>query len=69
MSIDDEKIEKGHMDFITDLAYPLPIRIIAELLGIPSEDHHLYKKWASSQQLINNISTTTNQDGRKCRNK
>jgi len=34
------------MDLITDLAYPLSIRIIAELLGIPPEDHHLYRRWA-----------------------
>jgi cytochrome P450 len=40
-------IENGHMDLISDLAYPLPIRIIAELLGIPPEDHQLYKKWVN----------------------
>jgi len=39
----DHVIEYGHMDLITDLVYPLPLRVIAELLGIPPEDHNLGK--------------------------
>jgi cytochrome P450 len=30
----DNVIEQGHMDLINDLAYPLPVTVIAELLGI-----------------------------------
>src|SRR5919198_816883 len=58
-------IENGHMDLISDLAYPLPIRIIAELLGIPPEDHQLYKKWVNGLvreeggTVINPISKVT----------
>jgi cytochrome P450 len=58
-------IENGHMDLISDLAYPLPIRIIAELLGIPPEDHQLYKKWVNGLvreeggTIINPISKAT----------
>ena len=36
----------GRMDIIHDLAYPLPSMVIAEMLGIPDEDHHLIKEWA-----------------------
>ena len=36
----------GHMDVIEDLAYPLPVIVIAELLGIPSQDRARFKKWS-----------------------
>ena len=39
-------IQKGSMDLIDDLAYPLPVTIIAELLGIPIEDRDLFRGWA-----------------------
>jgi cytochrome P450 family 109 len=31
-------IERGEMDLISDLAFPLPVSVIAELLGLPLED-------------------------------
>jgi len=37
----------GRMDIIRDLAYPLPSTVIAEMLGVPREDHHLIKEWAN----------------------
>jgi cytochrome P450 len=42
----DNVIEQGHMDLINDLAYPLPVTVIAELLGIPAQDQDTFKKWA-----------------------
>jgi cytochrome P450 len=42
----DKVIEKGRMDLINDLAYPLPVTVIAELLGIPSDDRDTFKRWA-----------------------
>ena len=39
-------IQKGSMDLIDDLAYPLPVTIIAELLGVPIEDRDLFRGWA-----------------------
>ena len=36
----------GRMDIIEDLAYPLPVIVIAELLGIPSQDRAKFKKWS-----------------------
>ncbi|MBX2998151.1 MAG: cytochrome P450 [Caldilineaceae bacterium] len=38
--------QTGQMDLISDLAYPLPVRVIAEMLGIPSEDQAQFKIWS-----------------------
>ena len=40
----------GKMDVIDDLSAPLPVIVIAELLGIPLEDRKSFKLW--SDQLI-----------------
>ena len=37
----------GHMDLVRDLAYPLPVKVIAELLGVPLKDHDKLKRWSS----------------------
>jgi cytochrome P450 len=37
---------KGHMDVIHDLAYPLPVMVIAELLGLPTNDRARFKGWS-----------------------
>lgn len=36
----------GGMDIIHDLAYPLPVMVIAELLGLPVGDRARFKKWS-----------------------
>ena len=36
----------GSMDVIEDLAYPLPVIVIAELLGIPSQDRERFRRWS-----------------------
>jgi cytochrome P450 len=42
----DQVIEQGHMDVIGDLSYPLPVTVIAEMLGIPTSDRAQFKKWS-----------------------
>ncbi len=39
-------IEQGAMDLVADYAIPLPMRVIAEMLGIPTEDLTQYKRWS-----------------------
>ncbi|MDW8215326.1 MAG: cytochrome P450 [Roseiflexaceae bacterium] len=38
--------ERGAADFIADYARPLPIMVIAELLGVPFEDHDRFSAWS-----------------------
>lgn len=37
---------KADIDIIQDLAYPLPVMVIAELLGLPAGDRTYFKKWS-----------------------
>ena len=38
-AIIDAVIEKGECDFVTDIAAPLPLRIICDMMGIPESQH------------------------------
>ena len=44
-----DRVERNaRMDLIHDYALPLPTAIIAEMLGIPAEDHHKFHRWSST---------------------
>ena len=42
----DEVRHKGAMDIVSDIAFPLPAKVIAELLGVPAEDWDIFQRWA-----------------------
>ena len=44
----DDAVEGGRMDVVDDLAYPLPVIVIAELLGVPSEDRPQFRRWSET---------------------
>lgn len=46
----DEALERGEMDFMQDFAWPMPVTVIAQMLGIPAEDRQQFKRW--SDQLV-----------------
>jgi cytochrome P450 len=43
----DEAIEAGEVDLVATLAYPLPVTIICELLGVPPEDRGMFRTWSN----------------------
>jgi cytochrome P450 len=44
----DRVAGQGGMDLMQDFAYPLPITIIAELLGIPVEEQATFRRWSET---------------------
>jgi len=49
-TVDDllDQVRDAHaMDLISDLAYPLPISVISELLGVPAKDRDLFRGWSA----------------------
>lgn len=42
----DEVVPSGKADLIDALAYPLPVIMIAEILGVPPEDRDDFKRWS-----------------------
>lgn len=44
---------KSEMEVIGDLAYPLPVQVICEMLGVPKEDHTVFRGW--SQVLVKSL--------------
>jgi cytochrome P450 PksS len=42
----DKVQARGAMDLINEYAYPLPIHVIAELLGVPTRNQHRFRQWS-----------------------
>jgi cytochrome P450 len=42
----DAVAARGEMDLIDDYAFPLPITVIAEMLGIPAADRDQFRDWS-----------------------
>ncbi|MEV0691705.1 cytochrome P450 [Streptomyces sp. NPDC050388] len=47
-SLLDGVADRDRFDLVDTLAHPLPIVVIAELLGIPAGDHGLFQEWAGT---------------------
>ncbi len=42
----DDVAQKGEMDIVQDFAFPLPVTVIAEMLGVPAEDRNIIKGYS-----------------------
>jgi cytochrome P450 len=44
----DGMLAAGGGDFVADFAYPLPVQVICELLGVPSEHRTEFRDWSAA---------------------
>jgi cytochrome P450 len=56
----DRAIPRGEMDLAADFSVPLPLMVIAEMLGIPLADQPQFRRW--SDVILNLIYTVTGGD-------
>jgi len=49
----DTALPVGRIEIIEQFAIPLPVVMIAELLGVPPEDQAVFKQW--SNEIVNNL--------------
>lgn len=68
--IEDKLQSYGTFDLIADYAEPLPVMVIAELLGFPEADEHLLRPWSQAIVKMYEPSPTEEQkaDARKASN-
>jgi cytochrome P450 len=48
----DEAARQGSFDVMRILAYPLPITVIAQMLGVPPEDRERFKQWSDAVAML-----------------
>jgi len=44
----DAALAKGRCDFLTDVCEPLPVTLIAEIMGVPTEDWPAFRRWSDA---------------------
>jgi cytochrome P450 len=48
----DKAEAKGSLELIADFAYPLPVAVICELLGVPAGDWGIFGSWSSDASRL-----------------
>jgi cytochrome P450 len=51
----DAALEAKEVDLVQALSYPLPVTIIAEMIGVPADDREQFKRW--SDQAVSVLGT------------
>jgi hypothetical protein len=57
----DAVAAKGELELVHDLAHPLPVVVIAELLGVPLEDRERFRGW--SNDVVEILDLMSGRDG------
>ncbi len=47
----DAAAGRGRIDLISDFAFPLPVIVIAEMLGVPAQDRERFREWSDDIAL------------------
>jgi cytochrome P450 len=64
----DQAAKKTEMEFMTEFANPLPVRVIAEMLGIPGEDQRDFQIWSDDLADFFGSSIPTIEAARRAQN-
>ncbi|MBY0525099.1 MAG: cytochrome P450 [Gemmataceae bacterium] len=51
----DNVVSRGRMDVVQDLAQPLPLLVIGDMLGIPPEDRERVKAWIEAMTRLGDV--------------
>jgi cytochrome P450 len=60
--IDDMKAAGTSADLVEGFSFPLPVIVISELLGVPWEDRHTFRRWADGTVPAEGITLEYQQD-------
>ncbi|MBA2678679.1 MAG: cytochrome P450 [Ktedonobacteraceae bacterium] len=44
----DQLQAQGHMDLVNDYAFPLPITVISDMLGVPAQNREIIREWSDT---------------------
>jgi cytochrome P450 len=58
----DAAAAQGHMDLLEGFATPLPVTVIAALLGVPEADRHLLRPWSQAIVAMYELDHTPQQE-------
>ena len=58
-----DRVDSGEADLVRDFAEPLPVKVIASLLGFPPEDEYLLRPW--SQAIVKMYEVDPDEDTRE----
>ncbi len=61
----DNAERDGGFDVVADLGYTVPVTVICEMMGVPTEDRHLFAGWsADASRILDGFSLTADEMNR-----